>query len=216
MAIAPSSDSPSPSAARLQGSRLRLLQEVLSHRDGGRTVEELSAALGISRTAVQQHLNGLERDGLVSVRGARSTGGRPGRAYVLTEKGFELFPRNYAGMAESLLRHSRDLFGEEGMNAVLDNMASEVATEVEPRLAGKSGAERRDEVIDILNELGYGASISNEGGIKAVNCVFHNVARSNRSACRFDLTLLSAMLDGQVQHRSCMADGASCCMFEMQ
>lgn len=210
------SNFPKPARARLRGSRLRLLEEMVSHRGGGRTVEEFSTALGISRTAVQQHLTSLERDGLVAVLGTRTTGGRPSRAYVLTEEGSELFPRNYALMAESLLRHSRDLFGEEGVNALLDSMAAEVAGGAQPRLAGKVGAERRDEVISILNELGYGASVSQEGGIVAVNCVFHNVARSTRSACRFDLTLLGAMLDGDVEHRSCMADGASCCKFEMR
>lgn len=201
------------SPANLKGSRLRLLEEILGHRDDGRTVEELSEALGITRNAVQQHLGALERDGLVAVLGLRNTGGRPGRAYALTEAGQELFPRSYALLAESLLRHSRDLFGEEGLNALLDSMAAEVAAGVEPRLAGKTGEERRTVVVDILNELGYGASLNDDGAIQAVNCVFHNVARSDHAACRFDLTLLSALLAGEVTHQSCMADGGSCCLF---
>lgn len=195
---------------------MRLLEEVLGRRDVGMTIEELSAALDITRTAVQQHLTALERDGLVTVAGQRSTGGRPSRAYSLTEAGLELFPRNYAQLAESLLRHGREMFGDEGVNALLDSMASEVAADVEPRLAGKTGAERRAEVVAILNEFGYGASVGDDGAIVAVNCVFRNVARSSRSACRFDLTLLGAMLDGEVVHRSCMADGASCCRFESE
>lgn len=205
---------PTPANAAPKGSRLRLLEEVLAHRQTGRTIEELSDALGISRTAVQQHLTTLERDGLVAVGGLRTTGGRPSRTYLLTDDGLELFPRNYAHLAESLLRHSRTMFGEDGVNALLDSMASEVATSVAPRLAGKSGDERREEVVTILNELGYGASLAEDGAIVAVNCVFHNVAQASRSACRFDLTLLGAMLEGDIEHRSCMADGAACCMFQ--
>jgi len=196
-----------------KGSRQRLLEEVLVHRESGRTVDQLSDALGISRTAVQQHLTALERDGLITVGGLRTTGGRPSRTYRLTDAGLELFPRNYAHLAESLLRHSTELFGEEGVNALLDNMAAEVAASVAPRLAGKTGEKRTEEVVAILNELGYGASINQDGAIVAVNCVYHNVARASRSACRFDLTLLSAMLEGGVDHRSCMADGAACCLF---
>lgn len=190
-----------------------MLDEILEHRIVGRTVEELSCALNISRTAVQQHLVALERDGLVTVNGTRSTGGRPGRAYVLTDAGLEQFPRNYAHLAESLLRHSQELFGEEGLNALLDNMAAEVANEVKPRLADKSGSARRAEVVNILNEFGYNAGVTVDGEITALNCVFHGVARSSRAACRFDLNLLSAMLDGEVEHSACMLDGASCCLF---
>ena len=205
-----------PPLASLKGSRLRLLEEVLGHRDVGRTIEELSDALEITRTAVQQHLTALERDGLVIVQGLRSTGGRPSRTYALTDAGLELFPRSYALLAESLLRHGREMFGDEGVNALLDSMASEVAADVEPRLAGKTGPDRRAEVVTILNEFGYGASVDEDGAIVAVNCVFRNVARSSRSACRFDLTLLGAMLDGEVTHGACMADGASCCRFESE
>ena len=200
-------------AASPSGSRSRLLELLLEHRTGGRTIEELSEGIGISRTAVQQHLLALERDGLVRVGGQRSTGGRPSRTYMLTEAGLELFPRNYAHLAESLLRHSQNLFGEEGLNALLDNMAAEVAAEVGPRLAGKSGSARRAEVVNILNEFGYSAGVNEAGEITAANCVFHGVARSSRAACRFDLNLLGAMLEGEVEHRSCMMDGAACCLF---
>lgn len=204
----------SVTSVALQGSsRSRLLEEILEHRGDGRTIEELSCALGISRTAVQQHLVALERDGLVVASGRRSTGGRPSRAYELTEDGLELFPRKYAHLAASLLRHSQHLFGEEGLNALLDSMADEVASEVGPRLAGKSGRERRAAVVEILNEFGYSASVTPDGEISAVNCVFHGVARSSRATCRFDLNLIGAMLDSEVEHSSCMLDGAACCLF---
>jgi len=211
--LSPTNSPSSPTTERVGSSRTVLLEEILKHRLAGRTVEELSCAMAISRTAVQQHLVALERDGLVMVNGTRSTGGRPGRAYVLTEAGLEQFPRKYAHLAESLLRHSKQLFGEEGLNALLDNMAAEVANEVSPRLADKSGSARRTEVVNILNEFGYNADITEDGEITALNCVFRGVARSSRAACRFDLNLLSAMLDGEVEHRSCMLDGASCCLF---
>src|SRR5690606_21570749 len=134
---------------------------------------ELSAALSVSRTAVQQQLTALERDGLVKGLAQRSTGGRPSRTYTVTAAGLEQFPRGYAMLAESLLRHSRELFGESGQAALLDNMADELADEVKSRVSGKSQRERIDEVVVILNELGYDASRSETGGIAASNCIFH-------------------------------------------
>src|SRR5690606_1584857 len=164
---------PARPVARVSESRMRLLTELSRHRGAGRTIEELSTALAVTRTAVQQHLTALERDGLVSLLALRSTGGRPSRAYTITVAGLELFPRGYARLASQLLRHSRELFGEEGQAALLDDMADDLAEQMRGRLAGKSRTERVDEVVKILNELGYDASLSESGGIAARNCVFH-------------------------------------------
>jgi len=195
-------------------SRMRVLRELMVHRYAGLTIEELAEALAVSRNAVHQHLTGLERDGLVTVAAYRSTGGRPSRAYAPTEAGLELFPRNYARMAESLLRHTRELFGEEGLDRLLDRMADEVATEMEPRLAGKQGEARLRTVTEILNELGYDATMTSTGGIAAMNCVFHRLALNSRAACRFDGQLLKALIASDVRHTACMADGGNCCRFE--
>lgn len=200
--------------ARVSESRLRLLSELLRHRGAGRTIEELSVALSVTRTAVQQHLTALERDGFVGCLSLRSTGGRPSRSYTITTAGLELFPRGYARLAEALLRHSRELFGEDGQAALLDNMADELAHEMQDRLAGTTRSERVDEVVTILNELGYDASRS-PGGIAANNCVFHQVAVSDKAACRFDKRLLSALLANEVEHTSCIVDGRDCCQFEL-
>jgi len=199
----------------LSESRLRLLTEVLRNRAEGRTIEELSAALSVSRTAVQQQLTALERDGLVKGLAQRSTGGRPSRTYTVTEAGLEQFPRGYARLAESLLRHSRELFGESGQAALLDHMADELADEVKVRLSGMTKHERVDEVVVILNELGYHASRSEAGGIAAGNCVFHQVAVNDRAACRFDKRLLSSLLATRVAHTRCIVDGGDCCHFEL-
>lgn len=200
---------------RLSESRLRLLSEVLRNRSSGCTIEELSSALSVSRTAVQQQLTALERDGLVTSLAQRSTGGRPSRTYTVTEAGLEQFPRGYARLAESLLRHSRELFGESGQAALLDRMADELADEVLVRLQGKSRRERVDEVVVILNELGYDASLSESGGIAANNCIFHQVAVSDRAACRFDNRLLSSLLATRVDHARCIVGGGDCCLFEL-
>ena len=47
-----------------EGTRQSLMRALL-HNKGGMTVQALAQALDISRNAVRQHLNSLERDGLV-------------------------------------------------------------------------------------------------------------------------------------------------------
>lgn len=203
-----------PAAAhRLSASRWRLLREVLRHREAGRTVDELADVMDVSRNAVQQHVTALERDGLVRVLEYRTTGGRPSRSYTLTEAGLEVFPRNYARLADALLRHAQRLFGDQGLDRLLDAMAAEMADDVLPRLAGTHGPARTAAVVRVLDDLGYDARLDDQGQITAVNCVYHEVARNSRAACRFDARLMRRLLEGEVTHLRCMADGHAACVF---
>ncbi len=205
-----------PTNRHLSEARWRLLGEVLRHRDRGQTVEELAEALAVSRNAVQQHVTSLERDGLLRVLGRRTTGGRPGRAFTLTDAALELFPRSYARLADDMLRNVRELFGESGLDRVLVKMADELADELEPRLAGKKGAERIAEVATILHELGYEASVDDGGRLRAANCVFHQLARSSQAVCRYDQVLLQRLLGDDVRQLACITEGTAACVFAMK
>lgn len=207
---------PLPVGANLSEARRRLLGEVMRRRQDGRTVEELAEALAVTRTAVQQHVTALERDGLLRVAGQRSTGGRPSRAYTLTETALELFPRSYARLADDMLRTVRELYGEEGLERMLVTMAEDLAAELAPRLSGKAGAERLTEVAAILSELGYEAHVDAKGRLRAVNCVFHQLARSSPAVCRYDHVLLAALLGEDVQQLSCITDGKAACVFALR
>jgi len=203
-----------PAALHLTEARRRLLSQVMHHN--GVTVEELADSLEVSRTAVQQQVTGLERDGLLKVSGQRSTGGRPSRAYSLTEAALELFPRSYARLADDMLRNVRALFGEDGLERLLTKMADDLASELAPRLEGKEGLERLLEVAAILTELGYDATVDDQGRLRAANCVFHQLARSSRAVCRYDQVLLHRLLGGQVRQHSCITEGTSACVFALR
>ncbi|MBX3139218.1 MAG: helix-turn-helix domain-containing protein [Trueperaceae bacterium] len=205
-----------PTNRHLSEARWRLLGQVLRHRDRGQTVEELAEALSVSRNAVQQHVTSLERDGLLRVLGHRTTGGRPGRAFTLTEAALELFPRSYAKLADDMLRNVRELFGESGLDQMLVKMADEVANELEPRLAGKQGGERIAEVAAILHELGYEASVDEGGRLLAANCVFHRLAHSSQAVCRYDHVLLRRLLGDEVDQLACITDGSAACVFTLR
>lgn len=192
---------------------MRLLRELLSNRASGRTADELADLLAVSRNAVQQQLSALEREGMVDVLELRSTGGRPSRVYTLTDAGLELFPRHYARMAESLLKHTQQLFGDEGLMALLKQMASELLEDVGPRLEGKNGNERLHEVVQILDELGYGAYLDDDGNVRAINCVFHQLAQTSNAVCQYDALVLRSLLGSDFDHLACMRDGRAACVF---
>jgi len=81
----------------------RAVVEVIK-RNGGQTVEQLAEYLGVSPSAIRQHLQYLIGEGLVDFREALPHGrGRPKRLYELTEVGEELFPRHSGSIALRLL-----------------------------------------------------------------------------------------------------------------
>lgn len=189
---------------------------LLTNRESGLTLDDLAGLVGVSRNAVRQHITGLERDGLVSAVAWRRSGRRPSRVYGLTEQGGERFPRQYDRLALSLLEAIDEHLGPEAAEKVLDAMVSDLATAWLPELEGLGPAQRRSRVLDLMNDLGYHAGAAGDseaGGVRAVNCVFHNVARRNRAVCRFDEKLLSALLGDEVRLTSCMALGDGSCVF---
>src|ERR1700733_4678718 len=93
-------------------SQQAVLDQLLEHK-AGRTLDELVASIGLSRTAVNQHLIALERDGYVRKAASRKTGGRPLHLYVLTEEGANRFPKQYSWFSKLLIQTLRERFGEE-------------------------------------------------------------------------------------------------------
>jgi len=191
-----------------------VMLHLLRNREGGLTLDELAERVGVSRNAVRQHITALERDGLVRPVGLRRTGRRPSRAYGLTAEGGERFPRQYDRLALALLEAVHERLGPEAAEAVLEAMVDDLARAWLPELERLAPEARRRRVLEVMNELGYHASPAEDGaGLKAVNCVFHNVARRNRAVCRFDERLLSRLLGAPVRLTSCMALGDGACVF---
>ena len=78
------------------GQRRKQLLRYLLRNKAGASVDELAEAVGVTRTAVRQHLASLMRDRLVAAGAVRASGGRPQQLFVLTEEGKEAFPRHYS------------------------------------------------------------------------------------------------------------------------
>ena len=69
------------------GTSQQQVLNLLIDRKAGATVDELVNEVGLSRTAVNQHLISLEKDGYVRKGVSRKTRGRPQHVYLLTEEG---------------------------------------------------------------------------------------------------------------------------------
>lgn len=204
--------------AELFGERRKQLLRYLLRNKTGAAVDELAATLGVTRTAVRQHLASLMRDGLVASGASRASGGRPQQLFVLTEHGKEAFPRHYSWFAQLLVEEIAREHGAAGLRARLGRIAAAVVEQLlqrGPKRAANS-RERIASLAGVMDELGYDARMRSDTGgptIEADNCVFHELAMKHPEICRFDIALLSGYTGNKVELRECMARGGHVCRF---
>lgn len=201
-------------------SRQAQLLDLLLNVKTGLSIDDMAARLAISRNAVQQHVDKLERDGYVKTGMLHKTAGRPVRLFVLTAAGINSFPKQYAWFSELMLSHLHQELGSEGLQRYLQTLADALADTLAPQFAGKPPAERVVETLRIMNELGFHAQLSAGQGepaaIEAVNCIYHDLAQKFQEVCAFDRALMANLLQRDVDHVECMAKGGGVCKFNIK
>jgi len=200
------------------GSRQQQILKLLLENKTGLSIDEIAAALDISRNAVQQHFTALERDGYIKAGGLNKTAGRPVRAYILTEAGINRFPKQYAWFSELILSNLKEEMGSEAFQRYLHKLGKSLSQNLLPQFEGKTSDERIDELLKIMAQLGFQAKAvadNQQRGIEACNCIYHDLAQKHEEICEFDRALISSLLDKTIDHVECMATGGALCRFNI-
>ncbi len=198
----------------------QILEHLLESRNG-LSVDELAKALDISRTGVQQHFIVLERDGYIKKSTFNKTAGRPVTIYVLTDKGNNYFPKQYAWFSELILSDLQQEIGPERFKAYMQKLGGKLADKLRGKFEGKDLPERVDELAAVMTELGFQVKAAMESeteslDLQAYNCIYHDLAQKHHEICEFDLVLMSSLLDKEVEQLSCMAKGDCKCHFRVK
>jgi DeoR family suf operon transcriptional repressor len=208
----------SATLATLPATRRSLLSAL--KKRGDLRADELATELGITVSAVRQHLTGLAADGLVTYDQLRDGPGRPKHVYRLSETGDLLFPRAYGELTNELL-----LYVEDESPALVDRIferrrARRVA-DATVRLQGLDLAGQVAELTRILDEDGYLAEVVAEpdGSYRIVehNCAILAVARRYGTACGTELDFIRTVLPGaDVERVSHILSGGHACAYEVR
>jgi predicted ArsR family transcriptional regulator len=203
----------------LHENQQKILENLLDHPEG-RTLEELSAFLGITKTAAKEHVIKLESSGLITFTDLRGSVGRPKRHYLLSPQGHETFPRKYSWLSNVLLKFLADDLGEAALKKIMTGLAVNVAKEMENKFrSASSTAELLQMITQTMNELGYRSSLKQSdirkgAVIEATNCVYHTVAKEHPALCSFDIKFIESASGGMdVKLESCIARGGAVCRF---
>lgn len=200
------------------GSRQEQILTLLLSSQSGMSIDELAAQLDISRNAVKQHLVGLEMQSLVKEAALNSTGGRPARSYSLTEQGINHFPKQYSWFCGLLLDEMAAEISEQALEQKMWDMGVKLAGSLAPQFSHKNPQQKLEALVELLQSLGYHASLlQTESGsdIRAINCVYHDLAQQYPALCQFDKAIISTLLEKPVQQTCCMAKKDCDCRFKI-
>jgi len=184
---------------------------------GESSAEEVAQVLGVTVSAVRQHLAPLEEHGLVAHRDERPGPGRPRRHYCLTPAAESLWPKRYGQLANQLLTFIDDA-DPHLVEQAFEHRRRARTERARTRLAGKDFDDRVRELARILDDDGYLASCERQGDgswrVVEHNCAILDVAERYGEACGSELAFLrDALPDADVQRTAHMMAGAHVCAY---
>lgn len=203
--------------AEMFGERRKQLLRHLFRKKAGATVKELVQVLGVTRTAVRQHLAALKRDGLVTPGATLPSGGRPKRLVMLTPAGREMLPRHYAWFGELVTDAVEQHRQTASLAAALRRIAAAVVARQGPPPKLEESFQAVEKLSAFMDRLGYDARPTHDAdgrpAIEANHCMFHELAKKHPAICQFDLAVLSAYAGRRVELQECMVRGGHVCRF---
>jgi predicted ArsR family transcriptional regulator len=193
---------------------------ILEHlqRHGASTIKELEEVLGVTTTAVRQHLTTLQAEGYIERRSVHTGVGRPHHAYSVTERARELFACHCDDLALTLLEEVFQLQGRETTMLLLQRVGDRLAQRYAQSVRSTLLPERMEELADALHKRGVLTDVVMEDQsitLKTYNCPFHELAQEHDEICEMDQEMIQQILgaDVNLDLRSRIMDGHTCCSF---
>lgn len=177
--------------------RARVLEAL---RQGPATVEQLVAAIGVSRGSVRLQLATLEREGLIARRGHHKRVTKPANTYEITSRGQVSLSRGYVPM----LTHLLDVLAARLPELQLEGIMHEVGRRMLAGRARPKGPldDRVEQASALFNELGGLTTVDradHELLIRSFGCPFAATTERHPAACSAVNVLFSEFIGAPVE-----------------
>jgi DeoR family transcriptional regulator, suf operon transcriptional repressor len=189
---------------------------------GKASIKDVAGDLGVTASAVRQHLTQLEASGAVQAAKIREGVGRPYYVYSVTPEGHNLFHKDYGDLARLLLALLLDEVGRNreagAVQEVMGLVSRRLADLYRDSVSGESLAERLQAWAAMLDRRGVTVEIEQtEDGfeLREYGCPFQAVAVQNRAACELERRVMVRLLAPGVELRDCVLDGHHGCRFRI-
>ena len=170
---------------------------------GEQTAMSVAEKLGMTSVGARKHLLNLKDSQLVEYTDRREEVGRPKRYWTLSEKGHARFPDAHSDLTLELLTSVRRVFGEEGLEKLIDDRESEAEAGYKTAMAGCDDLQARVErLAEIRKREGYMAEWRKEPDgsflLMENHCPICAAATECQGLCRSELILFRAVLGPKV------------------
>ncbi len=193
--------------------------QILEHlqRKGSATIKELEQLLGVTTTAVRQHINTLQAEGYIERRAVHDGVGRPHHVYAVANKARELFACHCDDLALTLLQEVFAVEGKEKAALLLNRVGHRLANRYANSVRSAILQERVSEVAKALHVQGVLTDVSTTDDntiiLKTYNCPYHELAQEHREVCEMDEGMMRQLLGSEVNLSACIMDGHGSCSF---
>ena len=186
---------------------------------GEATTEQLARETYLSPGAVRQHLLSLEAQGLVSYVKLREGPGRPRHVFRLTGQGEDLFPQQYAQVANIFLA-AIEAEDPAVKVRVFERLVGFQVEQALQRVSARTRAERLLEVHALIERYGYFPELevldNGPARLTLRHCPLLNIARNHPEICKAECAAISEVLPGSTIHRSAhRLNGDPVCTYEI-
>ncbi len=170
---------------------------------GEQTAITIANKLRMTSVGARKHLLNLHEGALVAYEDRREEVGRPKRYWTLSEKGHARFPDAHSDLTLELLTSVRRVFGEKGLDKLIDDRESAAEAGYKAAMAGCEDLQSRGErLAEIRNREGYMAEWHAEpdGSFLLLenHCPICAAATECQGLCRSELILFRAVLGSGV------------------
>ena len=184
------------------------------------TAEELASHLGISSSAVRQHLSALRAGGYVDARQDRTGTGRPSDRYHATEAADALFANSaandFAVELLAVIEHEDPSL----VDTVFERRGQTRVDDARRQLAGLEAGDKVAALARILDAEGYMADFEeSEPGVfrlRLHSCAMWNVASHYGQVCTSELDFVRNLIpEATVARVTHKVAGAHVCAYEI-
>lgn len=190
--------------------------KVLRHlqRYGEASVRDLEELLGISTTAVREHITNLQTRGLIDTKLVRSGPGRPKQVYFLTSAAQAQFPKAYDTLVNMLLRELATRQSPEQMDVLLDAVGARLAEEYSGQISGEELLDRLDGLRKALEARSIPVEVQPSGeSFQVFSCPYLDVAQEHAAVCRMERRMMEQVLGKPLQLEGTIREGKRSCYF---
>jgi predicted ArsR family transcriptional regulator len=181
------------------------------------SVADLSDKVGITPMAVRQHLQALERQGLVHNIVKKTGIGRPVYLYGLTDRAESIFPKTYGKFINEVFQTIENLDGTKKIDDIFRARKEKILAESKGVLSELSDQSAKVRTMaEMLNQNGYMVELEElDDGfrLKQFNCPVIEVAQKYNAACKYELELYRDLLGRGVSQSECISHGDTSCNY---